>query len=399
MYKRLIFLIALILAVGYCTSAFAATTQTVTRAQAIALLMNADSKSLARAQWYGSHMPPMPLFDDVDQTAWYAPYLETAFEQGLITGNAKNRTFRPNDVLREEEAIAIATRYKQLVKPTVSDEVILQIPGTQTNWLTAVVSNAKAAGIEMPFPVKPGSAISHAAFANMMASAGVRSPQSLTIASISILDRSSNTMIPTKVAIKPIVKQTVAATTTYRQPTYTQPRVTTTTNTRPTTTTTTRVATNTTTNAPAPTTPAASTKSFAITLPSLGIKDLTITHPASFTHEGLLAPLKYGVGHLFSYPGNGGKILVYGHSSSFPWDVSNYTKIFRQINKLAVGDLIYVTYGGKQYTYKVSYKQAVDAGDMTAYAQTGSEELILYTCWPPDSIKQRYLVHAVPVAE
>jgi sortase (surface protein transpeptidase) len=46
----------------------------------------------------------------------------------------------------------------------------------------------------------------------------------------------------------------------------------------------------------------------------------------------------------------------------------------------------------------VTYEQAVPAGDMSAYQGGGSEELILYTCWPPDDIKQRYLVHAKPVS-
>jgi LPXTG-site transpeptidase (sortase) family protein len=142
----------------------------------------------------------------------------------------------------------------------------------------------------------------------------------------------------------------------------------------------------------------ASKKFFSVTIPAAGIKDLTITHPTNATtSQGLLAPLQAGVGHLFSYPGKGGKILVYGHSSSYPWDVSGFTKIFRQINKLNVGDKIYVTYNGKLHVYQVTHESVVPASDTTAYRGGGSEELILYTCWPPDDIKQRYLVHAKPV--
>jgi LPXTG-site transpeptidase (sortase) family protein len=53
-----------------------------------------------------------------------------------------------------------------------------------------------------------------------------------------------------------------------------------------------------------------------------------------------------------------------------------------------------VNYHGTVYTYQVTLKQTVPANDTSAYNQEGKEELILYTCWPPDSIKQRYLVHA-----
>mgnify|MGYP003527847521 FL=1 len=132
-------------------------------------------------------------------------------------------------------------------------------------------------------------------------------------------------------------------------------------------------------------------------MPSLGIKDLTITHPSDpTTSKGLLSVLQNGVGHLFSYPGKGGKILVYGHSSSYPWDVSSYTKIFRQINKLQAGDKISVTYNGTVYNYEVTHKREVAVNDMSAYSGSG-EELILYTCWPPDTIDKRYLVHAKPI--
>ncbi len=140
-------------------------------------------------------------------------------------------------------------------------------------------------------------------------------------------------------------------------------------------------------------------KPFAISIPSLGISDLTITHPGDpTTQKGLLAVLGSGVGHLFSYPGGDGKIMIYGHSSGYAWDVSKFTKIFRKINELNAGDRVYVTYKGKLHVYQVTYKQAVPSNDLKYFSGDG-EELILYTCWPPDSIKERFLVHATPVSD
>ena len=143
----------------------------------------------------------------------------------------------------------------------------------------------------------------------------------------------------------------------------------------------------------------ASEKYFSISMPSLGITDLTISHPAdALTKDGVLAPLDLGVGHLFSYPGGGGKIMVYGHSSGYPWDVSEYTKIFRRVNELQEGDKIYITYAGKLHIYQVTHEQTILAKDTAPFNDDGSgEELILYTCWPLDSVSQRYLVHAVPI--
>ena len=91
--------------------------------------------------------------------------------------------------------------------------------------------------------------------------------------------------------------------------------------------------------------------------------------------------------------------MIYGHSSGYPWDVSDYTKVFRRINELNPGDKVYVTYSGTLHVYEVTHEQTIVAKNANrAFQDEGiGEELILFTCWPPDSIAQRYLVHAVPV--
>jgi len=89
--------------------------------------------------------------------------------------------------------------------------------------------------------------------------------------------------------------------------------------------------------------------------------------------------------------------MIYGHSSGYPWDVSEYTKVFRKINELTTGERVYVTYEGSLHVYEVSKKQVIDAKDVSPFNDDGTNELILYTCWPRDGIKQRYLVHATEV--
>ncbi len=361
MSKRLFAIAILVLAVGFVTRAFAfaqdadQSAQPLTRAEAVALLINADAGSLERVRWFASHMPPLSLFSDVGQKQWYAPYLEAAFESGLVEGTADG-LFHPEETLKEEDAIALLSHYKKTAPSHASSYVSIATP--QGNTLNKLVSEALANKIKLPFPVRPGNDISHQTFFTMMESAGIQNPTAITIANIPIT---------TDLTASAITTQTTQPTT----PTPLQPIA-------------------------AQVTPTADPNNtyFAISMPSIGIKDLLISHPTDLSHNGLLDPLKTGVGHLFSYPGQNGKILVYGHSSSYPWDTSEFTKIFRQINKLTVGDKVYVNYHGILYTYQVTFKQTVPAADTSAYAQEGKEELILYTCWPPDSIKQRYLVHA-----
>lgn len=368
MSKRLLFVTVLVLTVGFFTSAFAFAQEasqpqlsrpTLSRAEAVALLLNADNGSIDRVRWFAGHMPPLPLFSDVDQTQWYAPYLEAAFENGLIEGNA-DLLFRPDSPLNQEEAITLAMRYKKIAGPDTG--VYLTIPTAQGNRLNKIISEAQANNIALPFPVRPEQPVTEAVFHDMIASAGVQNPEMLTIANIPVTTqfRMVASADPVSQPVNP-VNAGNPLTADLLSP---------------------------------PVTDNAANTYFAISMPALGVNDLVITHPTDLSHNGLLAPLKTGVGHLFSYPGQGGKILVYGHSSSYPWDVSEYAKIFRQINKLAIGDKVYVNYHGTLYTYQVTHKQTVNANDTNAYAQEGKEELILYTCWPPDSVKQRYLVHA-----
>lgn len=133
---------------------------------------------------------------------------------------------------------------------------------------------------------------------------------------------------------------------------------------------------------------------FSITIPQLQISSLNISHPDELSDEGLLKPLLKGVGHLLSYPGSNGTVFVYGHSSGYPWDPSLYKESFRNLNKLESGDRIYVKFGGKVYVYEVSKKQSVPAQDVRKLIGQEQGGLILYTCWPPDRISERYLVYA-----
>lgn len=383
MPKRLFLLLAAVLFVGAVTHAFAQQTQsqTITRAGAVALLVEVDALLKARFVVLKEHMPPMPLYADVAIDQWFAPYVEAAFEAGIITGNDV-RMFRPADVLREEEAMALVMRAHARHHPA-SVSVLLASAVSDAHWFDALFAAAAQANITLPQPVSPGRPIERDAYYAMLQSAGSPDPRTLTVQAPSPVFVSQ---IPVAAALPSAATHAPAPA---RAP---------------------AVRSGTAPVAHAQTVPAPVIRSqtavpapvahnrFSISMPTLGISDLTVTHPAdALTKEGLLAPLKYGVGHLFSYPGKGGKILIYGHSSSYAWDVSSYTKIFRQINQLATGDTITVTYGGKQYQYRVSHKQTVPASDMSVYRQGGGEELILYTCWPPDSIKERYLVHAMPM--
>lgn len=403
MSKRLLLLLGIVVFVGFVTEAFGQAARTrihplqspsVTRAGAVAMLIESDPALKTRARDIARHMPPLSLFDDVDQNQWYAPYVEVAFEHSFILGNAE-RKFRPSEFLMPEEALTLLTRYRN------GGGGELEYDHTD-NWFTKTVEAAEEAQIALPASMGTGQPITRTELFAMMRAIGILNPDTIEVPNTLYLVAYPKNVIVAESDFVPAQPQ---------QPAYTEYKpVTGSVNIRPLTNSASSrapvaynpapVVQRPTTPAPqqpAPSAPAPSAKSFSISMPSLGIKDLTITHPSDpTTSKGLLSVLQNGVGHLFSYPGKGGKILVYGHSSSYPWDVSSYTKIFRQINKLQAGDKISVTYNGTVYNYEVTHKREVAVNDMSAYSGSG-EELILYTCWPPDTIDKRYLVHAKPI--
>lgn len=318
----------------------------INRAEALKVILRAQPTFASSVQGIAAAMPPLSLFSDVDQRAWYAAYIELGFRSRLITGYADG-TFRPQAGVTPEEAAALIVRSfggSARSAPFLSSD---DLPNVGGQWYTDAVSVVNAANGVMPFSrLRLGYPLTRGQLFDMV----VRMR----------LAHGSPLIAATPVSVGSGTVQTVQDGAALQY---------------------------------------ASVKPFAISIPSIGITDLTVTHPKDpFTQDGVLAPLQEGVGHLISYPGDKSKVLIYGHSSGYPWDLSQYTKIFRTINKVAVGARVYVTYKGKMHVYRVTAKKTVPAKD-SSYLEPDDkgEQLILYTCWPPDSITNRFLVLAEPI--
>lgn len=326
------------------------------RAEALKVVLSLDVGLQERVQYYRTNLPPIPLFWDVEQNAWYAPSVEAAFEKSLITGYPDG-SLRPGKLLTTEEAIALLMRSIGEGKTAgESAGLSLYVENRSSEWFTSSINAAIQKNLIMHSGrLRLGTAITRGQFFDMAYRLHV--VQSQKVASF--------TGVEPQAPVAPQARSTPQTVATTGAASY------------------------------------ASEKYFSVAMPTLGIQDLAVAHPQDpFSRDGILTPLQYGVGHLFGYPGGGGKIMIYGHSSGYPWDYSQFTKVFRQINKLKVGDRVYVTYSGTVYTYEVTFHETVDASDTSPFNDNGTgEELILYTCWPPDSISQRYLVHALPVGQ
>lgn len=314
----------------------------VNRAEALKVIMKANPQFSGELSALSQNVSTIPLFSDMNQSAWYAPFIELGYNLGIVKGYPDGRV-RPENNVNVAEAIVMVTRAFNEKTAQAPFSTSADLPNQQSQWYTGPVSTVLARNaIRTGSRLQLNAAMTRGQLFDMvyrMRTVHTTGVSAFVSTDAPITSGSSGGGIP------------------------------------------------------------ASAKPFSITIPSLNIDDMSVIHPEDpFTADGVLEPLSRGVGHLLGFPGEGAKVLIYGHSSNVPWDLSVYSKIFRTINQLVIGDLIYVSYNGSLHTYQVTEKRTVAVNDATPY-QTNDrgEELILYTCWPPDTIDERYLVFASPV--
>lgn len=141
-----------------------------------------------------------------------------------------------------------------------------------------------------------------------------------------------------------------------------------------------------------------SSSEYKITIPKLDIVNVDVNFADIYDESSALSILRYGLGNYLNPPGSKKKMVLFGHSSGYAWDHSSYKTILREINRLNPGDRIYINYKEKGYVYEIFDTRIIPASqDHVLVQNEHANELTLYTCWPPNSIAQRYVVYGKPV--
>lgn len=93
-------------------------------------------------------------------------------------------------------------------------------------------------------------------------------------------------------------------------------------------------------------------------------------------------------------PGEAGNAFIFGHSSNYPWVISEYNDVFALLNTLSTGDDIVVYYDQKKYTYRITDRAIVDPGDTKVLSARDpkKKEISLMTCWPVGTTLERYII-------
>jgi sortase A len=110
--------------------------------------------------------------------------------------------------------------------------------------------------------------------------------------------------------------------------------------------------------------------------------------------------LTQGVAHAAgtAHPGEAGNIFIFSHSGVDFYEAARYNAEFYLLNKLTVGDEIYLFYKKQKFVYKVA-EQKIIAPENVEYL-TGDKTkktLTLMTCWPAGTTLKRLIIIAKQV--
>jgi len=141
---------------------------------------------------------------------------------------------------------------------------------------------------------------------------------------------------------------------------------------------------------------------FDIIIPKIGANARILANIDPGNESAYLDALKKGVAHAAgtAFPGEGGHIFLFAHSTDYFWNVGTYNAVFYLLYKLEKGDDVIIFYKNQRYAYRITEKKVVDPSEVTYLTRkTNHEFLTLQTCWPPGTTLKRILLFATRIKE
>lgn len=137
-----------------------------------------------------------------------------------------------------------------------------------------------------------------------------------------------------------------------------------------------------------------------IIIPKIGVEAPVVYDEPRVDERSYQAALERGVVRLgnTASPGTLGNIVIGGHSSNNVFNPGKYKYVFVNLKRLEVGDIFYLNFEGKRYTYKVTVaNKIITPAETGVLAQTTTPTVTLFTCDPPGTNVNRLIVQAVQI--
>lgn len=134
-----------------------------------------------------------------------------------------------------------------------------------------------------------------------------------------------------------------------------------------------------------------------IIIPKIGVEVPVIYDEPKVDEASYQKALERGVVRLgnTANPGTKGNVVIGGHSSNNVFNAGKYKYVFVNLKRLNIGDIFYLNYGGKRYTYKITVaKKIITPKETSVLNQTEKPMVTLFTCDPPGTNVNRLIVQA-----
>lgn len=134
-----------------------------------------------------------------------------------------------------------------------------------------------------------------------------------------------------------------------------------------------------------------------IIIPKIGVEAPVIYDEPRVDEASYQAALDRGVVRLGTTPNPGtkGNLVIGGHSSNNVFNAGGFKYVFVNLKRLDEGDIFYLNFEGKRYTYKVTVaRKIISPTDVSVLAQTEKPTVTLFTCDPPGTNINRLVVQA-----
>lgn len=142
--------------------------------------------------------------------------------------------------------------------------------------------------------------------------------------------------------------------------------------------------------------------------PKMVIPKINVEAPVVYgvgpDHASQDKAMENGIAH-FSIPGANavpgqiGNAVFAGHSSNDVFAAGNYKQIFARNERLAEGDIIYMHFEGKRYTYSVTSTEVVLPSEVSKVQLTTDKPMLtLVSCVPLGTAEKRLLVYAEQIS-
>lgn len=132
-----------------------------------------------------------------------------------------------------------------------------------------------------------------------------------------------------------------------------------------------------------------------VIIPKINV-EIPVIYGTSTNEKDVENSLQDGVVHYgsTSVPGQQGNTAFFGHSSNNIFNPGKYKFAFVLLHEIVPGDIFYLTYGGKVYTYRAFQKQIVEPSDTWVLnpVQGKTATATLITCDPPGTSLHRLVV-------